>query len=414
MTEATLRVPVNEVELVKELYPRRRENGAAIERYCAAIDLLPPIILARGRILVDGFHRWQAHKREGLAEIAAVDLGNLTDGEILKESVRRNKDHGLQLETTDKSRMADLLYRKGTRDEAELVDLLGITPKYLEKCLREARADEKREQQEALWDRWLNCEFESYRDAGRAFGISHETAAKWIGEFSTRVDISPPDPHMAFDYWSYNKADADNSYFGAMPSGVVENLLWLWTQPGDIVVDPFAGGGTTIHVAKRMGRRVWASDRKPTNPLLPIHAHDITTGWPEQAPRKAKLILLDPPYWMQAAGRYSDDPADLANMPLPEFYESWAAVVKHCADHLDENGRLAFVVSPAQDGTLEAGRVVDLAFGMYRICEDEGLTCDRRIVVPYNTQQANGQQVDAARKHRKLLKLYRDLVVMRP
>jgi len=34
-------------------------------------------------------------------------------------------------------------------------------------------------------------------------------------------------------------------------------LLWLYTEPGDIVVDPFAGGGTTIDVPKAM---VWASD----------------------------------------------------------------------------------------------------------------------------------------------------------
>jgi len=69
-----------------------------------------------------------------------------------------------------------------------------------------------------------------------------------------------------------------------MPPQVVENLLWFYTEPGDIVFDPFAGGGTTIDVAKRMGRRVWSSDRKPSTPTLPIHQHDITTGWPDGAP----------------------------------------------------------------------------------------------------------------------------------
>jgi hypothetical protein len=46
-----------------------------------------------------------------------------------------------------------------------------------------------------------------------------------------------------------------------MPPAVVENLLWLYTEPGDIVVDPFAGGGTTIDGAKAMGRRVWGERR---------------------------------------------------------------------------------------------------------------------------------------------------------
>src|ERR1700704_3604499 len=91
----------------------------------------------------------------------------------------------------------------------------------------------------------------------------------------------------------------------------VANLLWLYTQPGDIVVDPFAGGGTTIDVAKRMGRRVWASDLHPSTPTLPIHEHDATDGWSAEAPRKADLVILDPPYWQQAKGRYSDDLDDL-------------------------------------------------------------------------------------------------------
>jgi hypothetical protein len=37
---------------------------------------------------------------------------------------------------------------------------------------------------------------------------------------------------------------------------------------------------------------------------------------------------------------------------------------------------------------------------------------ERRIIVPYSTQQATGQQVTWARENRRLLKLYRDLVVL--
>jgi hypothetical protein len=103
-----------------------------------------------------------------------------------------------------------------------------------------------------------------------------------------------------------------------MPPQVVENLLWFFTEPGDIVVDPFAGSGTTVDVAKAMGRRVWASDIRGNHysPHLPIHKHDITTGWPDAAPGKADLVFLDPPYWKQASGRYSAEPNELAEMDL--------------------------------------------------------------------------------------------------
>jgi DNA modification methylase len=85
-----------------------------------------------------------------------------------------------------------------------------------------------------------------------------------------------------------------------MPPQVVENLLWFYTEPGQIVFDPFAGGGTTIKTAKEMGRRVWSSDIAPSTPMLPIHEHNILDGWPANAPKQADFILLDPPYWKQA------------------------------------------------------------------------------------------------------------------
>jgi hypothetical protein len=40
------------------------------------------------------------------------------------------------------------------------------------------------------------------------------------------------------------------------------------------------------------------------------------------------------------------------------------------------------------------------------------LKVKRRIIVPYQTQQATGQHVTWARENKRLLKLYRDLVVL--
>jgi len=400
---------IDTVRFVQELYPRYREDDAAIERYRAAIDRLPPIVVARDGVLVDGFHRWQAHRREGRTEIQAENLGNLTDAEILKESVKRNASHGRQLETKDKRRMADLLYRQGTRELRELVELLSITEKTAGEYVRDARRDEKQAMKDGAWDRWLNCE--SQRQIAESVGVDQATVSRWVDAFSNDLDFaSPPESRQHFDVWQFQTSDGESSYFGKMPPQVVENLLWFYTEPGQVIFDPFAGGGTTIDVAKRMGRRVWSSDRKPSTPTLPIHQHDIITGWPADAPAKVDFILLDPPYWQQAQGRYSDDPDDLGNMELADFYRAWESVVKTCADHLVEGGRIAYIISPTQR---EDGSVEDHASAMLRACWDEGLEVDRRIIVPYNTQQATGQQVTWARENKRLLKLYRDLVVVR-
>jgi len=92
MTE-TIKLQVDEVNVVKALYPRIKEDSEAIARYRNAIENLPPIVVARGRIIVDGYHRHQAHKLEGKTTINAVNLGDLTDTEILEEAIKRNSTH---------------------------------------------------------------------------------------------------------------------------------------------------------------------------------------------------------------------------------------------------------------------------------------------------------------------------------
>ena len=40
-----------------------------------------------------------------------------------------------------------------------------------------------------------------------------------------------------------------------MPEAVLERIVRVSSNPGDLVLDPFAGSGTTLAVAKRLGRR---------------------------------------------------------------------------------------------------------------------------------------------------------------
>ena len=40
-----------------------------------------------------------------------------------------------------------------------------------------------------------------------------------------------------------------------LPEQLVERMVGVSSSPGDVVLDPFAGSGTTLAVAKRMGRK---------------------------------------------------------------------------------------------------------------------------------------------------------------
>jgi hypothetical protein len=408
-------LPTEHVEYVKELYPRLRPDDDAIERYRHSIDALPPIVVARGRVLVDGYHRWQAHKREGLETVPAVDLGNLTDAEIFNESIRRNATHGQQLSAADKKRLArklwtTLAHLSGTERQAEIMALLAVSERSVQQWTAEARKSEKDEQKSKAWDLWLDCLTQD--EIAEQVGVPRPTIASWIVENRKSADFNnAPESRQHFDVWQFataDKTDGNQSYFGAIPPQVVENLLWLYTDPGSTVIDLFAGSGTTIDVAKRMGRRVWASDIRGNwyAPNLPIHEHDVTTGWPANAPKRADLVLLDPPYWKQAQGRYSDRTNELAEMGLDDFNDAWANILGSCADRAD---RIAYIISPTQT---EDGQVIDHATEMLKAAWDVGLHVERRIVVCYSTQQATGQQVTWARENKRLLKLYRDLVVL--
>src|SRR5215207_8655123 len=152
---------VDDVQYVKELYPRLRPDDAAIERYRDALDNLPPIVVARGRVLVDGYHRWQAHRREGVETVPAVDLGNLTDTEIFNESIRRNAEHGLQLSRDDKRDLAGKLWRSlehlGGDRKAHIAELLAVSERAVETWTKDARTDERKAAQAKAWDLWLDC-----------------------------------------------------------------------------------------------------------------------------------------------------------------------------------------------------------------------------------------------------------------
>jgi hypothetical protein len=408
-------MPVGAVRYVPELYPRLKPLDDVVERYRDALDNLPPIAVARDGVLVDGYHRWQAHVREGREEIAAEHLGDLADAEIVRESIRRNATHGQQFSRAEKKRLAGMLWSRfadfRTPDRVrEIRELLAVSERSVQEWTKEARTDEKRAQQEKAWDLWLNCDEQEVIAA--SIGVDQTTVSRWLMQNRESADLhKAPESRQHFDVWQFQSSDKDagqQSYFGALPPQVIENLLWFWTEPGDVVMDLFAGSGTTVDVAKAMGRRVWASDIRGAHysPHLPIHEHDASSGWAGDAPRKADLVILDPPYWQQAAGRYSAEPGEMAEMDLEAFYATWASVAKSAMEHAT---RIAYIISPTQ---LDDGRVVDHATDMISPFRDNGWRVERRIIVPYQTQQATGQQVEWARKNKRLLKLYRDLIVV--
>ena len=112
---------------------------------------------------------------------------------------------------------------------------------------------------------------------------------------------NPPRPPLRLQtttLWEYPSQNygtggqGDTSYAGATPSYILWNLLMRYTRPGDLVVDPMAGSGTTLDVARDLGRRALGYDIAPAR-------KDVFRADARKLPledAKADFVFVDPPY----------------------------------------------------------------------------------------------------------------------
>lgn len=84
-------------------------------------------------------------------------------------------------------------------------------------------------------------------------------------------------PRLDARYWhgSFNRVESTiqqlSPYVGKMKSGMARVLTTLYSNPGDIVFDPFSGSGVVPFEAALLGRRAWANDLSP-------YAYVLTRG----------------------------------------------------------------------------------------------------------------------------------------
>jgi DNA modification methylase len=63
--------------------------------------------------------------------------------------------------------------------------------------------------------------------------------------------------------WTIAPEPFAGAHFATFPRKLVEPCVLAGSRPGDVVLDPFAGSGTTLQVAKRLGRRAVGIELNP-------------------------------------------------------------------------------------------------------------------------------------------------------
>ena len=96
-----------------------------------------------------------------------------------------------------------------------------------------------------------------------------ERIASWTGEVDIEEEIPLIESTTLWDFpkQSYGlKPKGNNKYAGVTPALIIYNMMWRYTEPGDLVVDPMCGSGTTIDVGEEEKRRVIGYDITSTRP----------------------------------------------------------------------------------------------------------------------------------------------------
>jgi DNA modification methylase len=130
-----------------------------------------------------------------------------------------------------------------------------------------------------------------------------------------------------FPKQSYGTAPkGNNKYAGVTPAELIWNLVWRYTEPGDLVVDPMCGSGTTLDVCNEEGRRAICYDISP-----PPYRKDIIQNDARKIPlpdNYVDMVFVDSPYGNNI--RYNEHPDCIGKISseTKEFYDELEKVIK--------------------------------------------------------------------------------------
>ena len=84
-------------------------------------------------------------------------------------------------------------------------------------------------------------------------GTNKDTRTRVVKEFGVRGNV-----------WRYHMGESNNlGHPAVFPYALAQDHIASWSNPGDLVLDPFCGSGTTLKAAKALGRRFLGLEINP-------------------------------------------------------------------------------------------------------------------------------------------------------
>lgn len=228
-------------------------------------------------------------------------------------------------------------------------------------------------------------------------------------------------------HWSFPKrgdwATHDAKWRGNWSPYIPRNLLLRYSQEGDIVLDQFAGGGTTLVEAKLLNRNIIGVDINDT--ALARCKEKIDFDY-EPAKGKVKLhkgdarnldfipnesidfVCTHPPY--ANIIKYSEGiDGDLSQLKVPGFLEEMKAVAAESYRVLKKGKFCAILMGD----TRQKGHMMTMSFDVMRIFEQSGFKLKELIIKEQHNCRATGYWKTNSVKYNFLLIAHEYLFVFK-
>lgn len=442
-----------------KIYPRQKWNTSTIERYADAIEAgaqFPPITLERDtNRLLDGKHRLEAHKRIGATSICA-EWRKVPEGMTPKYFAGTlSAKHGDRLSNSDIKEMAEVEFEANPKlDPTDWGRGLGISKSTVYRWVSHILEREKADRASKAW-RLSNLGW-THEAIGQKLGVSRQAVdldaknshlgkiseslgdhwnEKGIAELANRLNLSLTDCYAAaldgksdterldrldiktqpYDVWQFPSCHdlMGDRHPGRIPGQLIAHALYFFTQPGDTVIDPMVGSGTTLDACLLMGRKCFGYDIDERHERPDVIKHNISQdGWPEQT-AKADLIFWDPPYFEKMdSNNIGDDgyiEGSISKLPRQEYLDFFSVRLAQAHRMVKPGTRLAFLMSDWDDNTGECEGI--FVWHYADLLRQAGWKLIRHIQAPLSTQQVHPDIVLRFRESRRLARLERYLLM---
>ncbi len=226
--------------------------------------------------------------------------------------------------------------------------------------------------------------------------------------------------------WSFPErgdwATHDAKWRGNWSPYIPRNLLLRYSQEGDLILDQFVGGGTTLVEAKLLNRNIIGVDINPT--ALNRCKEKIDFEWENAGNVDIKkgdarnlnfipsetidFICTHPPY--ANIIQYSENiKADLSHMKIPQFLGAMKSVASESFRVLKNNKFCAILMGD----TRNKGHVIPISYEVMKVFEAEGFKLKEIIIKEQHNCRATGFWKTNSIKYNFLLLAHEYLFVFR-